>query len=128
MRERFETENEFGSGVVKSWASIVDENALDQAKAISRVPIVDEHLALMPDAHFGFGPPVGSALKTRGAVMPYAVGVDIGCGMMAVRTSLERGALAMHEAPHPRKHPGADPLWPRHVASCAASASGGVRG
>lgn len=97
MRERFETENEFGSGVVKSWASIVDENALDQAKAISRVPIVDEHLALMPDAHFGFGPPVGSALKTRGAVMPYAVGVDIGCGMMAVRTSLERGALAMHE-------------------------------
>ena len=44
-----------GRGVVKSWASIVDENALDQAKAISRVPIVTEHLALMPDAHFGFG-------------------------------------------------------------------------
>jgi tRNA-splicing ligase RtcB len=47
----------------------------------------------MPDAHFGFGPPVGSALKTKHAVMPYAVGVDIGCGMIAVETDIPRDAL-----------------------------------
>ena len=97
MREEFRTENEYGSGVVKSWASMLDDNAREQAEAVSRVPIVDGHLALMPDAHFGFGPPVGSALKTRGAVMPYAVGVDIGCGMIAVCTELERGTLKGHE-------------------------------
>lgn len=89
----FETENEFGKGVVKSWASILDDNAREQAEAISRVSIMDGHLALMPDAHFGFGPPVGSALKTRDAIMPYAVGVDIGCGMIAVKTTLDRNQL-----------------------------------
>lgn len=95
--ERFETENEFGSGVVLSWASLLDVNAREQAEAISRVPILEGHLALMPDAHFGFGPPVGSALLTRGAVMPYAVGVDIGCGMIAVETDLSRAALGGKE-------------------------------
>src|SRR5436309_10678420 len=92
-----ETENEYGRGVVKSWASMLDENCRAQAERVSRVPILDGHLALMPDAHFGFGPPVGSAIRTRGAVMPYAVGVDIGCGMIAVKTTLERAALAGHE-------------------------------
>ncbi len=93
MIETFETESAYGTGVVKSWASIIEDNTREQAERISRVSIMDGHLALMPDAHFGFGPPVGSALKTRGAVMPYAVGVDIGCGMIAVRTSLDRGEL-----------------------------------
>lgn len=93
MLEMFETENEFGTGVVKSWASILDDKTREQAAKISRVPILDGHLALMPDAHFGYGPPVGSVIKTRGAVMPYAVGVDIGCGMIAVQTTLERGSL-----------------------------------
>ena len=93
----FVTENEYGRGVVKSWASLLDPNAREQAEAISRVPIVEGHLALMPDAHFGFGPPVGSALRTRDAVMPYAVGVDIGCGMIAVETSLPRAAFVGKE-------------------------------
>ena len=93
MIETFETESAYGTGVVKSWASIIEDNTREQAERISRVSIMDGHLALMPDAHFGFGPPVGSALKTRGAVMPYAVGVDIGCGMIAVKTSLDRGEL-----------------------------------
>ena len=92
--DRYETENEYGRGVVLSWASLLDDNCREQAEKVSRIPILDGHLALMPDAHFGFGPPVGSALRTRGAVMPYAVGVDIGCGMIAVETDLERGALA----------------------------------
>lgn len=90
MTETFETENEFGKGTVISWASLLDANCREQAEAISRVPILEGHLALMPDAHFGFGPPVGSALLTRDAVMPYAVGVDIGCGMMALQTDLDR--------------------------------------
>ncbi len=65
---RYETENEYGSGTVVSWASLLDDNCREQAERISRVPILDGHLALMPDAHFGFGPPVGSAMKTRDAV------------------------------------------------------------
>ena len=90
MTETFMTENEFGRGEVRSWASLLDDNCREQAEAISRVPVVRGHLALMPDAHFGFGPPVGSALVTEHAVMPYAVGVDIGCGMIAVKTDLPR--------------------------------------
>jgi tRNA-splicing ligase RtcB len=90
MIEEIESENEYGKGVVKSWASIIDDATRAQAARISRVPVLEGYLALMPDAHFGFGPPVGSALKTRRAVMPYAVGVDIGCGMIAVETDLSR--------------------------------------
>ena len=93
MIEEIRTENEYGKGLVKSWASIIDDPTRAQAALISRVPIIEGYLALMPDAHFGFGPPVGSALKTREAVMPYAVGVDIGCGMIAVQTDLTRDAF-----------------------------------
>src|SRR5213594_2943191 len=90
MIETIETENEYGKGTVKSWASIIDQATMRQAERISRLPIIEGYLALMPDAHFGFGPPVGSALKTKEAVMPYAVGVDIGCGMIAVQTDVQR--------------------------------------
>ncbi len=93
----FNTENEYGSGTVFSWASILDDNARAQAEAISRTDIVDGPLALMPDAHFGYGPPVGSAFRMRGGVMPYAVGVDIGCGMIAMKTTLHREELRGHE-------------------------------
>jgi tRNA-splicing ligase RtcB len=93
MIEEIRTENEYGKGLVKSWASIIDDPTRAQAALISRVPIIEGYLALMPDAHYGFGPPVGSALKTRAAVMPYAVGVDIGCGMIAVQTDLSRDRL-----------------------------------
>jgi len=86
----YETQNEYGKGTIKSWASIIDDATMRQAERISRLSIIDGYLALMPDAHFGFGPPVGSALKTKKAVMPYAVGVDIGCGMIAVQTDLQR--------------------------------------
>ena len=69
-----------------SWASILDEHALAQATLTAELPIVDPHVALMPDAHVGMGATVGSVIPTRGAVIPAAVGVDIGCGMVAVRT------------------------------------------
>ena len=98
VKDIFTTENEFGAGEVRSWASLLDDNCRLQAEAISRVPIMEGYLALMPDAHHGFGPPVGSALLTRDAVMPYAVGVDIGCGMIAVETDLQRGEFRGREA------------------------------
>jgi tRNA-splicing ligase RtcB len=75
---------------VINFASIVDDKCIEQAMALSRSPIVRGHVALMPDTHFGFGPPVGSVFKMANAVMPYAVGVDIGCGMIAVETPLNR--------------------------------------
>ena len=64
MIEEFVSENDHGAGVVKSWASIIDDNTREQAALISRSTIVEGHLALMPDAHFGYGPPVGTALRT----------------------------------------------------------------
>ena len=69
-----------------SWASIIADNALEQAELTAQLPIIDPHVALMPDAHLGMGATVGSVIPTVDAVIPAAVGVDIGCGMVAVRT------------------------------------------
>ncbi|HEY7282163.1 MAG TPA: RtcB family protein, partial [Actinomycetota bacterium] len=89
-----------------AWASILDGNTIEQALVASRLPIVPTHVALMPDAHLGIGATVGSVIPTEGAVIPSAVGVDIGCGMIAALTSLtaatlpddlERYLLRLHE-------------------------------
>lgn len=69
-----------------SWASILDDATREQALATAQLPIIYPHLALMPDAHLGLGATVGSVIPTVGAVIPAAVGVDIGCGMIAVQT------------------------------------------
>lgn len=69
-----------------SWASIMDEDTARQALLSSEMPFIQPHLALMPDAHLGKGATVGSVIPTYKAIMPAAVGVDIGCGMIAVRT------------------------------------------
>ncbi|MET0822557.1 MAG: RtcB family protein [Aeromicrobium sp.] len=69
-----------------SWASILDDYARDQALTASRMPFIYPHLALMPDAHLGKGATVGSVIPTVEAIIPAAVGVDIGCGMIAVQT------------------------------------------
>jgi len=66
-----------------SWATDVDPGTIRQAEKTSRLPIVEGHVALMPDAHVGIGATVGSVIPTRSAVIPAAVGVDIGCGMIA---------------------------------------------
>jgi tRNA-splicing ligase RtcB len=71
---------------VLSWASDVETNTLEQAAMASRMPFVEGHIALMPDAHLGLGATVGSVIPTHGAIIPAAVGVDIGCGMAAVQT------------------------------------------
>ncbi|WP_430600309.1 RtcB family protein [Brevibacterium sp. K72] len=69
-----------------NWASILEDDTRAQALATSEMPFVHPHLALMPDAHLGKGATVGSVIPTDGAIIPAAVGVDIGCGMIAVRT------------------------------------------
>jgi tRNA-splicing ligase RtcB (3'-phosphate/5'-hydroxy nucleic acid ligase) len=71
-----------------SWASELDEQTLAQARRTARLPIIEGHVALMPDAHLGIGATVGSVIPTRDAIIPAAVGVDIGCGMVAVETEL----------------------------------------
>nr|WP_200800180.1 RtcB family protein [Jatrophihabitans endophyticus] len=76
------------------FASILDDAALAQAQRTASMPFVRPHLALMPDAHLGKGATVGSVIPTDGAIIPAAVGVDIGCGMMAVRTQFGRTDLA----------------------------------
>jgi tRNA-splicing ligase RtcB len=69
-----------------NWASILEDSTRQQAITTSTMPFIFPHLALMPDAHLGKGATVGSVIPTLGAIIPAAVGVDIGCGMMAVRT------------------------------------------
>ncbi|WP_253376576.1 RtcB family protein [Okibacterium sp. HSC-33S16] len=81
---------------LKNWASIIDEQTLQQAKTTAELPIIYPHLALMPDAHLGKGATVGSVLPTLGAIIPAAVGVDIGCGMIAVRTQFTEQSFRAH--------------------------------
>ncbi len=76
-----------------NWASEIDEGTLLQAAKTSRLPVVAGHVALMPDAHVGIGATVGSVIPTENAVIPAAVGVDIGCGMIAVQTDLTASQL-----------------------------------
>ncbi|MCU1564312.1 MAG: hypothetical protein JWN05_2691 [Arthrobacter sp.] len=76
-----------------NWASILEENTLAQAVTASEMPFIYPHLALMPDAHLGKGATVGSVIPTLGAIIPAAVGVDIGCGMIAVKTQFKTADL-----------------------------------
>ncbi|TLX74666.1 RtcB family protein [Labilibacter sediminis] len=74
---------------IKMWLDDIEENALLQAKNLANLPFVHKHVALMPDAHSGYGMPIGGVLATRGVIIPNAVGVDIGCGMCAMRINLK---------------------------------------
>lgn len=80
---------------VKAWTHgvPVEDAAREQLRKISLLPFIHRHVAVMPDVHLGKGATVGSVIPTVGAIVPAAVGVDIGCGMMAVRTSLEASQL-----------------------------------
>jgi len=73
---------------VWSWATEAEESALGQARNLANLEVARHHVALMPDAHTGFGMPIGGVLFTDGAVVPYAIGVDIGCGVQIARTDL----------------------------------------
>ncbi|MDP2123993.1 MAG: RtcB family protein [Parvibaculum sp.] len=86
----FEYQTVEGGAPIKMWTKgvPVDDKARAQLAAAARLPFIFKHVAVMPDVHVGIGATVGSVIPTRGAVVPAAVGVDIGCGMMAARTSL----------------------------------------
>ena len=78
---------------VKSWAVDLPSDVIAQAERTARVSVVHQPVALMPDAHLGKGATVGSVVATEGAILPAAVGVDIGCGMTAQATGLDAAAL-----------------------------------
>lgn len=79
-----------GGAPIKAWTKglTIEPPALAQLENVSRLPFIFNHLAVMPDVHMGFGASVGTVIATKGAVIPSAVGVDIGCGMCAVQTTL----------------------------------------
>lgn len=83
---------------IKMWLDEIDAEALRQAKNLANLPFVFKWIALMPDSHVGFGMPIGGVLATREVIIPNCVGVDIGCGMAAVKTDisgLDTGQIKM---------------------------------
>ncbi len=103
---------------IKAWTQGVpiEEEALKQLQNVARMPFIHSHVAVMPDVHWGMGATVGSVICSSGAIIPAAVGVDIGCGMMAVQTSLHANDLPENlkeirtniekAVPHGRTHNG----------------------
>ena len=77
-----------GKTVVKMWLTDIEESARGQVEKLASLPFVYHHIALMPDCHAGMGMPIGGVLPTKDVVIPNAVGVDIGCGMRAVKTNV----------------------------------------
>lgn len=82
-------------GLIKAWVDgvQVEDQARQQLDNMAAMPFIHKHIAIMPDVHWGMGATVGSVIPTKGAIIPAAVGVDIGCGMMARRTSLTASDL-----------------------------------
>jgi len=91
----YELIHDEGSVPIKTWTHGVplEESARKQLRATAQLPFIHKWLAVMPDVHLGLGATIGSVIPTRGAIIPAAVGVDIGCGMMAARTSLSANEL-----------------------------------
>lgn len=77
----------------KLWLDNVEDRCMEQIVNLASLPYAFKHIAIMPDAHAGKGMPIGGVLATRGVVVPNAVGVDIGCGMCAMKTSLKAQEL-----------------------------------
>ena len=109
--------------------------ALAQLRNIASLPFVFRHVAAMPDVHLGMGATVGSVIATRGAIVPAAVGVDIGCGMEAVRTTLRAvdlpdslggGALGNRAGGPARPHEPRRAGRPRRVGRAAGRGRGSV--
>lgn len=82
-----------GGWPVKIWTDEVEESAFTQLKNVSMLPFIHKHVAAMPDVHAGYGATIGSVIPTKGAIIPAAVGVDLGCGMMAVNLDLNASQL-----------------------------------
>jgi len=73
---------------IKMWLDDIEDGSLEQAKHLANLPFVFKHIAIMPDCHQGYGMPIGGVMATKDVIVPNAVGVDIGCGLCAVKTSL----------------------------------------
>ena len=73
---------------IKLWLDDIEDGALEQARNLANLPFAFHHISIMPDSHQGYGMPIGGVLATQDVIIPNAVGVDIGCGMCAVKTSL----------------------------------------
>lgn len=80
--------NEENALVIKSWCEEPEEGTINQARNLAKLPFAFKQICLMPDTHQGYGMPIGGVMATKGVVVPNAVGVDIGCGMCAVKTSI----------------------------------------
>ncbi len=78
----------YGKLPIKGWLDDIEDKALEQAVDLANLPFAYHHIALMPDCHVGYGMPIGGVMATKGYVIPNAVGVDIGCGVAIMRTSL----------------------------------------
>lgn len=74
---------------IKSWCENPEEGAINQARNMANLPFAFRYIALMPDTHQGFGMPIGGVLATKDVIIPNAVGVDIGCGMCALKTNIQ---------------------------------------
>ena len=100
----------------KIWTDKVEDTAMKQIDDLCKLPFIHKHIAIMPDVHMGYGSTVGSVIPTRGAIIPASVGVDIGCGMMAVQLDLNAAQLPDNlqasrfaieaSVPHGRSHNG----------------------
>jgi len=99
-----------GGRPIKMWTKgvPVEEAAKQQLANTARMPFVYKHIAVMPDVHLGRGSTIGSVVPTLGAIIPAAVGVDIGCGMMAAKTTLTAIKASM-----PRISRGSEPATPQ---------------
>jgi len=83
---------------IKMWLTDIEAGALEQVRNIANFPFAFHHVAVMPDAHQGYGMPIGGVLATKEVIIPNAVGVDIGCGVSAQKTSLNELNVAALKA------------------------------
>jgi len=91
--ETWNKEEHYPGWPVKVWAENLDHQVKDQISNAASLPFIHHHVAIMADAHLGYGCTIGSVIPTKGAIIPGSVGVDIGCGMMAVQTTLTANDL-----------------------------------
>lgn len=82
---------------IKLWLEDIEEGALEQARNLANLPFAFKHVAIMPDSHQGYGMPIGGVLATKDVIIPNAVGVDIGCGMCAIKTPVRVGDITTEQ-------------------------------
>lgn len=90
-------ESEKNRRPIFSWCNDIEDGAMEQAINLSNHPKIHHPICLMPDAHSGYGMPIGGVIAVKNAVIPYAVGSDIGCGMLAAKTELQADKIRENE-------------------------------